>query len=297
MSNLVKSLLLLVALFIGTSLSSLYAQNEPTKGLLYEVSGNGLSKPSYLFGTFHLLKSDFLKEMPKVEESFKKTKGVVVEVDMTTVDKTAMLGKIMMDKQKISDLITEDEFKKLDAKMKEVNGFGMALFNTMKPAGVVTTLSVHMPDEAKKRIEKYNGDLMDMYFMNKAKEKKKKLSALETADQQVDILFGAPINEQVDMLKKYIAKMDQADTVTNRMLDLYFGQDLAGLYQLSMANQEYAGDMKKLLVDRNNNWMKQLPELMKKQPQFVAVGALHLAGPDGLVNQLRNAGYTVKAIE
>jgi uncharacterized protein YbaP (TraB family) len=77
---------------------------------------------------------------------------------------------------------------------------------------------------------------------------------------------------------------------------LYFAQDLEGLWVLSNNNKEYVGDMKRLLDDRNNNWMKKLPALMKDKSQFIAVGALHLAGPVGLVYQLRKAGYTVKPL-
>jgi hypothetical protein len=132
--------------------------------------------------------------------------------------------------------------------------------------------------------------------MNLAREKKKPVTGLETAQEQIDILMGKSIDEQVVDIRKYLEKIDEADTLTSKIVDLYFAQDIVGLWAVTTDNKEYIGDMKRLLEDRNNNWMKKLPGLMKDKPQFIAVGALHLAGPTGLVYQLRKAGYTVTPV-
>jgi uncharacterized protein YbaP (TraB family) len=68
------------------------------------------------------------------------------------------------------------------------------------------------------------------------------------------------------------------------------------MYQMALDNPDQIGTMDRILTQRNNNWLKKLPVLMKEGTCFIAVGALHLAGPIGLVNQLRKAGYTVKAV-
>jgi uncharacterized protein YbaP (TraB family) len=175
-------------------------------------------------------------------------------------------------------------------------GFGIALFDNMKPAAIATVLAAAMPADVKAKIDKYKGTAMDMYFINEARAKNKTVTGLESLQEQVDILVGKPIDEQVVDLKKYIGKIDEADTVTSKIVDLYFAQDLAGLWAVSIDNKEFIGDMKRLLDDRNNAWMKKLPALMKEKSQFIAVGALHLAGPVGLVYQLRKAGYTVTPI-
>lgn len=296
MNNFIKTVSLFIALLIGGLVTKTYAQDEPAKGLLYEVSGNGLKKPSYLFGTFHLLNSDFLNDMPKVAESFNKAKGLVVEVDLQPTDVLVVQQSMLMDGKKLSELFTKEELDKLDGKLKEVMGFGIALFDNMKPAAIATVLAAAMPPDVKAKIEKYKGTAMDMYFINEARAKNKTVTGLESLQEQVDILVGKPIDEQVVDLKKYIGKIDEADTVTSKIVDLYFAQDLAGLWAVSADNKEFIGDMKRLLDDRNNAWMKKLPALMKEKSQFIAVGALHLAGPVGLVYHLRKAGYTVTPI-
>jgi uncharacterized protein YbaP (TraB family) len=63
-------------------ISGLLQAQEPTKGLLYEISGNGLKKPSFLFGTFHILKSGYFDEHPLVNSCFERVDNLIVEVEM-----------------------------------------------------------------------------------------------------------------------------------------------------------------------------------------------------------------------
>lgn len=286
-------------LFIFT-LPVLVQAQVPTKGLLYEVSGKGIKKPSYIFGTFHLLKSDYLKEVKGLEDAFNKTKGVVVEVDVKPEDILLITNAMVMPDKKLTDLLTQEEQNLLDGKLIEKTGMGIGMYNTIKPVGIVALLSVNMPAEVKSKIDAYQGDPMDMYFMKRAKETGKTITGLETAAEQANILFGDSLPKQVEALKKYIAHINDADTVTTQLVDNYFKHNLAALYKLSTQyNTDFAttADMDKLLATRNNRWLKALPALFKKEPQFIAVGALHLAGEEGLIYQLRKMGYTVKAVE
>lgn len=291
-----KTLLRSLFLFILTLPGLSKAQAVPDKGLLYEVTGKGLKKPSYLFGTFHLLKSGYLDEIPRVAECFNKAKGLVVEVDLNPADIMSVRQAMVLSGKKISDFLSDEEEGILDTKLINATGLGLQFFESLKPAAIIATLSASLPPDVKDRLEKYAGTMMDLYFMDLAHEQNKTVTGLETAMEQANILFGDSLNVQVENLKKYLANVDDIDTVSNKMVDDYFAQDLTALYKLSTDYNEYAGDMKKLLADRNERWLKVLPGLFKKQSQFVAVGALHLAGTDGLVYQLRKAGYTVKPV-
>lgn len=292
-----KQLFRSIFLFILSIPTLIHAQTANNIGTLYEVTGKGLKKPSYLFGTYHLLKSGYLNGMPKVEECFNKAKGVVVEVDFKPEDIATIQGSMGMKDKKVTDLITKEEADMLDAKLMEATGMGLVIYNNLKPSAIVVTLSAAMPEDVKSRLEKYDGVLMDMYFMQQGKTENKTVTGLETAVEQANILFGDSLDKQVQNLKKFISKMDEADTISNKLIDLYFAQDLDGLFNLSLKyGKDFDGDMQKLLYDRNTKWLKALPKLFKKESQFVAVGALHLAGEEGLLNQLRKAGYTVKPI-
>lgn len=77
----------------------------------------------------------------------------------------------------------------------------------------------------------------------------------------------------------------------------YISQNLHELQHLMYGSTYEPQELKALLDDRNNYWMQQLPDLMKEQSLFVAVGALHLVGKTGLVQQLREKGYTVTPVK
>jgi uncharacterized protein YbaP (TraB family) len=105
-----------------------------------------------------------------------------------------------------------------------------------------------------------------------------------TMQRQAAMLLEA-INED-EGLKKMIGTMNRA----------YISQNLDELQELMYGSTYQPQEMKALLDDRNNNWMQQLPQLMKEQSLFVAVGALHLVGETGLINQLRKMGYIVTPV-
>jgi uncharacterized protein YbaP (TraB family) len=120
--------------------------------------------------------------------------------------------------------------------------------------------------------------------------------------QTDEILFGnGSLKRQAEILASSVLQTDSMMQEIVLMNSLYKKGDLQGLYSLSkrknsaadMTDDEYI----KLVDERNFEWLKQLPQLMKNSSCFIAVGALHLAGENGLVDQLRKMGYKVKPVE
>ena len=81
-----------------------------------------------------------------------------------------------------------------------------------------------------------------------------------------------------------------------KLNEAYFSQDLVAMYDLTKRENSNPEFYEKLLKERNENWVQQLPEIMKTDSSFIAIGCLHLAGEYGLVEQLRKLGYTVEAM-
>ncbi len=137
---------------------------------------------------------------------------------------------------------------------------------------------------------------MDKSFVVKGKSSGKELTALEFITQQMDLLFGTISDEdQATMLKSFLRNKAYNIKIGNDLLEIYFENDISKIYRIYQESIKATGDMDFLIKKRNDNWMQTLPALFKKQSNFVAVGALHLAGPDGLVAQLERRGYTVTA--
>lgn len=119
---------------------------------------------------------------------------------------------------------------------------------------------------------------------------------MESITQQMDLLFGTISDEdQATMLKSFLRNKAYNIKIGNDLLEIYFENDISKIYRVYQESIKATGDMDFLIKKRNDNWMQTLPALFKKQSNFVAVGALHLAGPDGSVAQLERRGYTVTA--
>jgi uncharacterized protein YbaP (TraB family) len=130
-----------------------------------------------------------------------------------------------------------------------------------------------------------------------AKKDGKKVMGLETIQMQINAMYGSlNMLRQIELLHEAVNEKDGLRKMVGSMNKACISQNLGGLQDLMYAGSYKPEEIKALPDDRNNYRMQQLPELMKQQSLFVAAGALHLPGQSGLVQQLRNKGYTVTAV-
>jgi uncharacterized protein len=282
------------------SCHALLAQEKNSeKSLLWKVSGNGLTEPSYLFGTYHLLGDKFLTEVPEIQKSFAEAKGVVVE---TLIDSSKLQGimmKSMMTEKKISTLISPEDFKLVSDELKRLSGYDLAMLDRFKPAQVNALIMVMSAQQLHADVlTKYSGIPLDVYFATEGKKQNKVVTPFETMEEQFTMLLDHfPVEEQAKQLVEAVRQKDFNANVGTDMVKLYLAKDLDGLHTLMESYpQELTGNMDYMLKDRNANWMNVLPALMKSGSQFIAVGAAHLTGPDGLLTLLKKQGYTLTPV-
>jgi uncharacterized protein YbaP (TraB family) len=138
---------------------------------------------------------------------------------------------------------------------------------------------------------------LDTYFQQMAKKDGKKILGLETIEAQINALYGGlTMQRQIALLHEAISEEDGLKNMIAVMNKAYISQNLDELQELMYGTYK-PEEIKAMLDNRNNQWIEQLPKLMKEQSLFVAVGALHLTGESGLVNQLRKKGYTLTPIK
>jgi len=288
------------ALLVIGLIAPLFGQ-KLENSLLWEISGNGLSKPSYLFGTYHLLNDSYLtKENPKALEVFGKTDGVVVE---TIVDTPAMMkaqmGMVMLD-NKLSKLLDSVEFQLVKADLQQTMGVDIAMFEQVKPIAIATMLSVTYTATSAPELANYTGQPLDKFFAENGEKTGKKVQSLETIEEQINILFNHfTLQEQAKILAEMVTMRERALDIQKGITTNYFAQNIQAMYDLSeqsMKEMPSYGSMDFITTDRNKRWMEKLPDILKTGNQFIAVGALHLPGPDGLIDLLRKQGYMVKAV-
>lgn len=290
--------LLLAIIFFSAPLHA--QEKKSAKALLWKVSGKDLKEPSYLFGTYHLLGEPFLQELPETKKPFDQAKGIVVELvlDSSKMMSVIMSKAIMRDK-KISTLLTPAEFQKVDSALRSVSGYSLKMFDMMKPAQVAAMISL---SEAQKlnndALTKYKGTPLDIHFAVQAKKLGKTVTPLETMEEQFDMLLNHfTIEEQAKQLVELVNLSALTGKFSVQMLETYMQKDIYGLEKmLDEFPKEALGSTEHMLKDRNINWMKVLPGLMKSGSQFIAVGAGHLTGTNGLIALLEKEGYTVTPV-
>ncbi len=279
------------------TMASLAQSGTGNNTLLWKISGNGLEKPSYLFGTIHMLCADdavLSKNMKKVIENCDE---VYFEVDMDNLfEMVGAMGKMkMIGDTTLKDLLTVEEYEKVKAYF-ETKGsmLPFSMLETYKPMLAASTLQEgSLPCE--------NTAMMEQVIMEEAKIYKKKIKGMETMSYQAGVLDSIPYKLQAQQLLSYIesaGKDSKEDKQMEEMFKAYNNQDLKKLEELMVETDAgMAGFTDILLYHRNQNWVKKLKTLLPEKSILVAVGAGHLPGEKGVINLLRKEGYKVTPVE
>ncbi|MFN5248095.1 MAG: TraB/GumN family protein [Bacteroidota bacterium] len=289
--SLIQSRLWVVFLFTTYSMQSI-AQGDKTNALLWEISGNGLQQPSYLFGTIHMIcKEDFtFSELAK--QKFNASKQVYLELDMDDPKlQSVMMGLMQLpDKETLKNKLGENNFNRLDSFLKKEMNMNLAVFNGFKPMMVMSLLAQRLLSCA--AMESY-----EINFVKMASEQKKELLGLERVEDQVAVFDAIPDSLEIRSIMSIVNNFESQKNEFNRMSSLYKAQNLESLYQLMVASPEMMGSQELLLDRRNRNWIPIMESAMKISSTFFAVGAGHLAGSQGVLELLKKKGYKVKPIK
>lgn len=280
----------LLALF----LSFVFSFNAPKeKSLLWRVSGNGLEKPSFLFGTIHLIpeKDYFFSDM--MESRFDSCTSLMMEVkmDMSFQDQMSVAKKVMMPAGKTyQDYMTADEYKTALSFLQDTIGLsGTELQATMMLQPIMASSMVF--NKVIKNYKIYESELNKL-----AKKRGMSLYGFETLLEQTSFITSMSLEEQFrmtdfssEMIKGYY-----------QMVDVYKDQDLNGMWEIMIEEDSTMMDSEfyeKLLLKRNLAWIPKIEEQSKKESTFYAVGAAHLGGDKGVIQLLIEKGYTVVPVK
>lgn len=278
---------------VSTQAQSDLRSNVDDNSLLWEISGNGLQKPSYLFGTFHLMCKEDIRFSASLKQAILKCDEVYLELDLD--DPATLLGGIMLmnmkDGKKLKDLYTPEAYNRIANYFKDSLQTPITMFQTMKPELLTVFLFPKMmPCDAVSSVEEA--------IMALAKVDDKEIKGLETMTFQAALFDSIPYERQASHLLEAIDSMEQSKKSFQLMLDAYKKQQLDKLETI-MNDPAYGVEenMNVLVDNRNLNWVSQLKEIMPKRSVFIAVGAGHLPGKKGLISLLRKEGFTVRPLD
>ena len=280
--------------------------------LLWKISGNGLQKPSYIIGTYHLAPVTFTDSIKGLKEALDVSEQVYGEIIMSEMTKPENMTKtqaamMLPEGQTIDKLYTAEEMARINAMLKSIMGIDMTNPMVAQQIGKLTPQALQTQIGLLMYLKKHTGfdptQTFDGYFQQEATAKGKSVGALETIDFQIETLYKSMTMERQKQLLLCLAdNMEFNEEQTENVIKAFFSQDLDGIEEAMNAKLNNTCDgtpeeKETLIYARNDNWIKQMPEIMKQKATLFAVGAGHLPGERGVLAQLKKAGYTVEGVK
>lgn len=289
--------LALWALICAAGISASPQTTASTNTLLWRISGKNLTRPSYLFGTIHLVCANDLDLSQALKTAIKESDKVYLELDMDNLfEMMQALQKMKMrNDTTLSDLLSEADYKKVKAFFSSRSSIlPFSILETYKP---MLTASMIMQTST----DCENAISMEQIIMEEAKQESKEIKGMETMAYQLSIFDSIPYEVQAKQLVAFISDNEteeKAGKEYDEMASAYRSQDLAKLEELVNKEEMGVGNFADLLLyNRNKNWVASMDKIFASNTAVIAVGAGHLPGEKGVINLLKKAGYKVEPME
>lgn len=284
-------------LLLGLSTLVTGAQDK-NQTLLWKISGNGLEKPSYLFGTIHMLCKEDAYLSDNLVKAIQESDRVYLELDMDNLfELMGVMTKMKMKNDTtLADLLSPEEYRITKKYFEEkISMLPFSVLETYKPM-VASSMLMEQSMVCDQQVA------METLIMEEAKKNGKKIEGLETMAYQMSVFDSIPYRIQARELYKSIAGGEQANNEATeqfkKMMDAYRAQDINKLGEMiTQSGDEMMQYEDILLNNRNRNWVAKLKTLLPQKPLVIAVGAGHLPGTNGVIELLRKEGYKVKPVE
>lgn len=289
-----------ISLILVIALVALASQAQ----LLWKVSGNGLERPSYILGTYHLAPSSMLDEIPGMDQAFEGCDVVVGELkkeDMMNPNGLMGLASMMMAPadSTLDKLYTPDQYKVIEQVFNKYcgsMGLSLGMMSRLKPEAINLLITLMRVGS----MEMSNTDLIDIGAQERGSQLGRATMGFETLEEQAKLMFSDPIADQAKSLLKACEEDDVQDEQAQALKDAYMSQDMdrmEALFTEAAVDGWDEDKMDSMVTRRNRNWVEKLVKMMPEQACLVCVGAAHLFGDQGLLQLLRNEGYTVEPMK
>ncbi len=291
-----KATFFLPLLFLVQCCRSQPSLNLPTdpsnQTLLWEITGKDLKKPSYLFGTFHMMCKDDIKFSNNLLAALKNSEEVYFEMDLDDMANTlgAMMFMNMKDGKTLKDLYTEAEYIKLQSFFKDSLRTNIGLFQKMKPFFLEAFIYP-------KLLSCKDMSGLEQELLKIAGREMKEIRGFETIAFQASVFDSIPYASQAKSLLNSVDSINNNKVFFEKMVQVYLSQEIDKIEAMFKEEEFGMKDGLEILLDkRNMNWVDQLKTILPKTNIFMAVGAAHLVGEKGVIELLRKEGYTLRPL-
>lgn len=261
-------------------------------GLLWRVEPDGVA-PSHVFGTIHSEDARVVDLPEPVAEAFRSSDVYAMEM-IPDFESMRALARAMhyQGQRNLKDILDAELYRDVVNALSE-RGVGEGLALKMKPWAVMVTLSFPQPE---------TGMFLDMMLFNRAMAGGKETVGLEDAEEQLAFFTGLSREDQITLLEATLDHQDEIDETMERLVEAWLSRDPLTLSRLSDSYlDELPGGLarrfrEQAIDERNQRMYDRAQPLVADGNAFIAVGALHLYGEQGLLELLRRHGYTVTCV-
>lgn len=274
---------------LATLFLSVKAQTTQNS-LLWKITGNGLTAPSYLYGTMHVKDRRVFNLSDSVYAAMKNTSGFAMEILPDSMMSAIIVPEEKLrkvkDTTKVENLLSKEELDQLDKKLIRHLGVGYKSVDLHRRQYLTRLMSYDV---------EHDDDMptfLDAYLMGISRRTGKKIHGLEVMSEYTNIDLERPLNRQ-DLLLLINTEMNRKKGFGEYLTQLYVQEKLPEMCSLINTDSAFK---KTLLLDRNINMANRMDSLMQRESMFTAVGAAHLPDAGGVIELLRQKGYRVEPV-
>lgn len=275
----------------GTANNSPHEQSVHA-GLLWRISA-GDQKVSYLLGTIHSEDPRVTRLKPPVTKALDASDRFVMEMILDTQAFVQFGAAMVLDQDTdLEQVVGKDTYGRVVSAMADY-GMPESAVRRFKPWVVIAMLS--MPKST-------GGQILDMVLYQKATSQGKPASGLETAKEQLAVFEGLSVQDQIELLKMTLQQLPSQQRMFEQLIEAYAADDLNRIADIAKHGQgsQSSASARKFMIrlndDRNRRMVQRITPYLDQGNTFIAVGALHLAGPRGILALIRQQGYSAESV-
>jgi len=272
-----------------------------TESIFWKIEHPDIKKPSYLFGTYHLINNGFLdKDAKKVAKVYNKATTIVVESLSGEEGEDEALARHIFTDTSLAKCLSPKDYRLVDSIFYLRIGDSLSAYDNFQPMIISIIIGVEYHNQYLKDNGNYEGEPIDLYIQNTGQANALEVVGLESADESFSYAIDSiSLTDQLQMLVDACIHDSAMYRIAGKMYETYRANDMKGLLEIT---DYYNTLIEDLGVDfmtsgRNLLWLPRLEKQLQKGNVFVAVGSLHFSGEKGLINLLREKGYVLTPLE
>ncbi len=293
MSDLIK-LAAVVAVMLSSTLA--FAQDKSDYSLLWRIHGNGLEKPSYVFGTMHVQDKRAFEFADSVMLAIDDCDAFALEVHPDSL-MAAMFPKLMEGQAEntLRKWMSEEDYQEFSQEFQEKSGLELDKVRNQNPMILKEMMARNRRDRTQMSV------IVDQHLYGVARTLGKEIFELEKIQTQLDLLDLLSKEQMEFEVRTLLDDEEEYDffeienNMLNDMIEVYQTGDVIKIEEFMFGRIN--GALDSTLVPRNRVMVNSIKSMIHEKSLFSAMGAAHLVGSQGVLQLLRDEGYKVDVVK